>query len=54
MFAPEVVHCTAEDTIYYFSDSNILIEKEVKFAKIPYADCFTCRVFWYLTENSEG
>lgn len=48
MFAPDVVHCFAEDVLYYFSDEEILIEKEVKFAKIPYADSFCCRVFWHI------
>lgn len=54
MFAPDVVHCFAEDTLYYFSDEEILIEKEVKFAKIPYADSFCCRVFWYIVTIPGG
>lgn len=54
MFAPDVVHCTAEDVLYYFNEKEILIEKEVKFAKIPYADSFVCRVFWYIKDIEGG
>ncbi|CAD8059191.1 unnamed protein product [Paramecium primaurelia] len=54
MFAPDVVHCFAEDILYYFNQDEILIEKEVKFAKIPYADSFCCRVFWHIHQIDGG
>lgn len=54
MFAPDVVVCSAEDVIYMFNKEEVLLEKEVSFTKIPYADHFTCRNYWHIKATESG
>lgn len=48
MLAPDSVVCTATDTLFLFNKDEVLQEKEVAFAKIPYADCFVARTYHHL------
>lgn len=53
-FGPSVSHCHNKEKFYWISATEFVIEREMFLSKIPYADSFTVRFSYHVTESKSN